>query len=194
MGTLKQNWGKGTLSSPLVDEILKAAATSGAKDLPSLAKNPQHLQSSLMSKIGKPEGCPDIEWVELPFRNGKCMHPILLPHDWFSSLYHSTRAAWDTRVRGPGRSPYRYWQNMEQTNFVRDHPVLTKEMWGRSIPLGLHGDAGAFSSNDSLYVFTWNSLLGEGSSRQTRFIMTVVRKSELKGNFRCYLQGRFLVF
>ena len=130
MSTLKVNWGKGKLSAHLVNDILKAAAASEAKNLPSLAKNPQHLQASLMAKIGKPEGCPELTWVELPFRSGKCMHPIFCPHDWFHSMYTSSRTAWDKRVRGPGRSPYRYWQNMEQTKIVQDHPVRTKEMWG----------------------------------------------------------------
>ena len=41
----------------------------------------------------------------------------------------------------------------------------------------MHGHGGAFSHNDSLFVLTWNSLLGTGMTRATRFLMTVVPKS-----------------
>ena len=43
----------------------------------------------------------------------------------------------------------------------------------------MHGDGGAFSHNDSLFVLTFNSLLGRGNTRSTRFFMTVVPKSEI---------------
>ena len=43
----------------------------------------------------------------------------------------------------------------------------------------MHGDGGAFSHNDSLFVLTWNSLIGSGATRATRFLMTLVRKSDM---------------
>ena len=58
-------------------------------------------------------------------------------------------------------------------------PNLPKRSWGRIIPLGMHGDAAAFSHQDSLYVFSWNSLLGIGTTAQKRFVFTVVQKSDM---------------
>jgi len=68
---------------------------------------------------------------------------------------------------------------MAGTDFLRQHPVLDRELLPFTVPIGLYGDAGAFSHNDSLMVFTWNSLLGVGSTMEKKFLMTCVKKSDL---------------
>ena len=50
---------------------------------------------------------------------------------------------------------------------------------GKNLPLGMHGDGGSFSKHFNLYVLSWNSLLGDGSTSAQRFISTVVRDSDL---------------
>ena len=62
---------------------------------------------------------------------------------------------------------------------VQKHPVLDPNSLGHAIPIGLHGDAGAFSNQDSLFVITWNSLVGQGTTREQRSIITVIRKKEM---------------
>ena len=42
-----------------------------------------------------------------------------------------------------------------------------------------NGDAGAFSKNSSLFVLSWNGLVGIGSTQQTRMVMTVFTKADL---------------
>ena len=44
---------------------------------------------------------------------------------------------------------------------------------------GFHGDGGAFSKQDSLFTFSWNSLLGQGTTIDKRFVYTVVKKSDV---------------
>ena len=47
------------------------------------------------------------------------------------------------------------------------------------MPLGVHGDGGAFNKQDSLYGFAWSSLLSSGQTIEARFLFTVIKKSEL---------------
>jgi hypothetical protein len=62
---------------------------------------------------------------------------------------------------------------------VKKHPSIKQSDWSRTIPLGLHGDGGAFSHHDSLYAFSWNSLLGVGNTIRKRFLFTVIRKTDV---------------
>ena len=62
---------------------------------------------------------------------------------------------------------------------VQAHPRLSQLGTDRRIPIGLHGDAGAMSKQEGLMVLTWNSLLGEGVAADTRFIINLIRKSQL---------------
>ena len=43
----------------------------------------------------------------------------------------------------------------------------------------MHGDGGRFNAQDSLYTFSWNSVLAKGQTVQTEFLFTVVKKSDM---------------
>ena len=73
----------------------------------------------------------------------------------------------------------RYWNSIRHTEFFKSHPGLNEDELHRTVPIGMHGDGGAFPHNDSLFVLTWNSLIGSGPTRATRFLMTIVPKSEM---------------
>lgn len=68
---------------------------------------------------------------------------------------------------------------MAGTAFLQNHPILTRKDLPKTIPIGLHGDAGAFSTTDSLFVLTWNSLLGVGTTMSKRWLMTIIKKSDV---------------
>ena len=111
--------------------------------------------------------------------NGATMHPFYMPHHWFASLKEANRAVWENSVRGPEGAALAFWESMRDTPFVARHPKLRREEWHKTIPLGLHGDAGSFSKQESVYLLTWNSLLGTGTTVARRFVFTVVKKSQL---------------
>ena len=46
-----------------------------------------------------------------------------------------------------------------------------------AIPLEIHGNAGAVALTDLLHTLSWESLLGEGQTAETRFCFTVLWKS-----------------
>ena len=68
---------------------------------------------------------------------------------------------------------------MASTPIVRHHPSLSPEDRHRTLPLGLHGDEGSFSKQDSLFVFTFNSLLCDGATMAKRFVMAIIKKSDM---------------
>ena len=66
-----------------------------------------------------------------------------------------------------------------RTGFFKKHPGLDHGKLDQTIPIGMHGDGGAFSHHDSLFVLTWNSLIGAGTTRANRFLMTILKKTEI---------------
>ena len=102
-----------------------------------------------------------------------------MPHHWLASLEEANIAVWENNVRGPEGAALAFGESMRDTPCVARHPKLRREEWHKTIPLGLHGDAGSFSKQESVYLFTWNSLLGTGTTVARRFVFTVVEKSQL---------------
>lgn len=71
------------------------------------------------------------------------------------------------------------WDALSQSPALQFHPILKPSDLEHTIPLGLHGDGGQFSHQDSFFVITWNSLVGQGTTRENRFPITCTRKSDL---------------
>lgn len=178
---MKRDWGRGKLSSVKVLEYAVAAHNQGARGLQSFTRcsHAQNAQRSLVAAFGRPKGTPDFTWVSIPTARGNIVHPFLLPHEWFRCLFLEAPRTWENCVTGPDGAALEFWKSMKDTAFASAHPVLERKDWARSIPLGLHGDAGAFSKQESVYLFTWNSLLGAGSTSAKRFVFTLLKKSDV---------------
>ena len=176
---MRRSFASGELSATKIESIFRDAAAQGAQSTPKLSSPayPQNLQRSLMAAFGTPAGAPDIEFRMIPTTLGVIAHPFLFPHRFFASLYASQSAFWTKSVSGPIGAATRFWQRMESSRFVKDHPHLAGVDWATLLPLGMHGDSGKFSHYDSLFVVTFNSCLGEGPTKSTRFLMTAIKKS-----------------
>jgi hypothetical protein len=143
--------------------------------------NPQNLFRAMRNALGNPAGAPEMAWYEIPTKAGpRTPHPFLLPHEFLSSFYNA-RSKDDFRkhIAGPVGACRQFWESMRDTAFVREHPNLAEHTFPYTIPIGMHADAGAFSKQDSIYVFNWNSLVGRGTTHQKRFIFTVMRKGSM---------------
>ena len=183
---LKRRWGTGELSSATVQSLAHDAATQGTPGIDNIAASgtygahPQNLFRDLLKLFGSPVGAPMIDWIEIPLKSGrKISHPFILPHRFFQSLAHDRPDLWRQRVVGSTGAARQFWESMRETPFVKNHPHLPEEAWATTIPIGMHGDGGAFNKHDGLFTFNWNSLLATGTTCQTRFVFTVVRKSEM---------------
>lgn len=98
---------------------------------------------------------------------------------FFSRLYAERKSTWTTAIAGAVGACREFWHEMRKTEFIKRHPSLPQSSWDQTIPLGLHGDGGSFSKHDSLFVISWNSVMGTGVTKSKRFIFTCIRKSDM---------------
>jgi len=144
-------------------------------------ENPKMLHQGLVRLFGIPAGAPDFTWVLVPTTRGEVFVPVLLPHEFFGRLHASRRALWEQAIRGPADAAKAFWDFLQDTPMVRDHPYLPNGRRHQTIPLGLHGDAGPFTKQDGVFVISWNSLIGgeAGEGFAKRFLFAVIRKADL---------------
>ena len=143
-------------------------------------EHPQNCFRALKNLLGLPSGAPTFYWAEIPtVRGPRTPHPFLLPHQFFSAYFSAEKAKWLSTIRGPSKAALEFWRSMEGSDFLRLHPSMPRSLWAKTIPLGMHGDGAAFSHQDSVYTFSWNSLLGCGTTVQKRFVCTLIRKSDM---------------
>ena len=102
-----------------------------------------------------------------------------MPHKFFQQLFLHRRDIWRERIVGGDGALESFWNGMSQSEFVQRHPYLPKSSWCDTVPLGFHGDGGAFNAQDSLYSLSWNALTATGATMQTRFLFTSIRKSDM---------------
>ena len=184
--SLKRDWCKGEISAKKVQEYALGAEAQGAVGMSAPAgagssgKHSTNIHRSLLSIFKISDGCPELKWVPIPTKRGPhTPHPFMLPHQWFASLSQHQPTLFGTSVRGPVGAAAAFWTMMSTTPFVRNHPSLLPKHWSSTIPLGFYGDSGSFSKQDSLYVFTWNSLLGTGQTMSKRYLATCIKKSDV---------------
>ena len=184
--SLKRDWAKGRIKTDQVQDYAWGAQQQGAVGMDSMGamgnsgRNPQNLFRAMRHLLGMPKGSPPFKWIEIPTRYGpKTPHPFLLPHEFFKAFYEGRRDIWRQALAGPPNAALEFWNSIASTSFVKQHPVLKAIDFAKTIPIGMHGDAGAFSKQDSVYTISWNSLLGVGTTARKRFIFTVIRKHDV---------------
>lgn len=106
--------------------------------------------------------------------------PSIPPARIFSSLYLNLNDFWQESIRGAEGSALEFWEALRSSP-MRHPEVHPEHRWPFLIPLGVHGDAGSFSHQDSLFVVTWNSLIAGGprTGFTRRFLYTVILKEHL---------------
>ena len=142
-------------------------------------ENPQNCYRALKQLLGLPKGAPPFEWAKIPTSSGDRWHPFLMPHEFFHRYYLGQQGKWAGTITGPANAALQFWRSMAKTDFMRLHPSLPQAHWATTVPLGLHGDGASFSKHDSIYVFSWNSLIGSGTTVQKRFVATIIRKTDM---------------
>ena len=186
---LRHKWAKGILSSKHVQELalksieeFKPTTSSRVHKLAAAGSRGAHTQNlfrALVNEFGVPDGAPDFDWINIRTKSGLVPHPFLMPHKFFASMYKMGSSTWRSAVVGPDGGIASFWHNLRGTPFVQNHPYRDVLDWSMTVPIGLHADGGAFSHQDSLYIFSWNSLLGEGSTIRKRFVTTLIPKTAM---------------
>ena len=180
-----RDWAKGKLNALQVQDYAQGASDKSEHNLEPLAaagsygKNPQNVHRSLVQLFGRPAGCPEMKWVHIPTKQGLVAHPFYLPHMWLSALAAHQPDLFKQAVQGERGGCAEFWEHMRETPFMQHHPHLDARRLPQTVPMGFYGDAGAYSDNNSLYVFTWNSLMGSGPTMAKRFLCTCIKKSDM---------------
>ena len=199
---LRRHWAEGSTSSVTVQEVAQSAALQGAHGMEVAAsaghggRQPKNLHRDLMTLCGTPRGAPAFTWLRIPMRNGPDFHPVLLPYVFFSELFEHRRWLWEESIRRPPEAARELWQRLQHWAVVRDHPHLPRARWAKTVPLGLHGDAGPFREAGQCIRHFLE--LTAGCCREQRFRTEVALHSEsqerLDGcNARCSVGGFQLV-
>ena len=188
--TLRKRWASASLPSNQVQEYADAAQSSGASGVGSLqkigagGKHKQNAMRDIMRVLGRPRGSPEFYKVAIPVSDGEgghtiVEHPFILPHQLFGSVFHERPDDFIRCIQGDNRERAQFWEQIQTLPLVKEHPIVSQSSLEHTIPIGIHGDAGKFSHQDSLFVLTWNGLLGRGPTIEQRFVITVVRKKQL---------------
>jgi hypothetical protein len=187
---LREKWAKGDISSVEVQEFAAASGEDGDDRLSKLRKlgasgrQSGNANRDLARALGKPKGSPEFFFAHIPVagHDGQpkiVSHPFVLPHELFSQLFQERHDTFLQCVAGDSEERGQVWGALASSPVVQRHPCLAVGDLSHTVPIGLHGDAGAFSNQDSLFVLTWNSLVGQGTTRELRFMATCIRKSDL---------------
>ena len=105
-----------------------------------------NLYRNLKTVFGFPSGCAPIEWVLIPTRVAReTPHPVMMPHKFLQEVFRHRPDIWQQRFIGQSGAALEFWEHMAHTPYVRNHPFLPKSVWSKTIPLGFHGDGGAFN-------------------------------------------------
>ena len=71
-----------------------------------------------------------------------------------------------------------FWRNTSDSVLSRMHPRLREINLDFQIPIGVYGDAGSYNKQESVFMFTWNSLVASGRRACKIFLFTVIRSSQ----------------
>ena len=172
---LLKRWARGEISATAVQQIASAFHEQGAPGAARLASlgsegaYGNNCQRDLLRYFGKPAGAPPLTYVGLTTTRGRVLHPFLMPHAFFGEMYAERRPFWNTAIRGAVGTAQKYWETISGSELFKLHPafrgVTDFASLDNHIPLGLHGDGGSFSHQDSLFVLSFNSLVSGGSGQ-----------------------------
>ena len=147
--SLLKDWAKGVVNSRQVQEYANGARLQGASGVDALAfagasgRHPANIHRALLNYFGRPPGAPELSYFAIPTKHSsRTLHPFLLPHLWFRSLFNHRRDAFDKYIRGAQNAALEFWENMQCTPFVQRHPTLRRSDFWRALHVELpHGEA-----------------------------------------------------
>lgn len=181
---MRRDWAKGALGANKVLEYTAAASKQGAEGVIKVREkwHAKTAHRDLVRALGWPQGVPDLKWIDIPFGPESIVrtHPIVCPVAFFSTVQREFPEMWKRRLQGPPGASASFWNSLRGHPLFEKNPdVSTPAGFVKTLALGLHGDAAPITKHESLLTIAWNSLHVEGTTMQTRFIFTCIRKSDI---------------
>ena len=195
---LVRYWAWGFLSPQMVQKIAAAAASDirrykdddldfyeKLKMLQGLGSEGRHsnnMNAELRTKLAKDHHFKNcILDVKLPLSKPGCSattfegQVIILPHAWFSAVFHSYKSAWKEHILPDVAKLNQFWDDMSGNPQMVGHNVRSVPNFrSRAIPISLHGDGVPVTGvgkawSHSANMYSWCSLLGAGSTMLFNF-------------------------
>ena len=195
-------WSWGQMSAPLVQALAKAACDDGLQHphvvklskIGSQGKFAGNMQRDLLIIAGDYTKlkCTDQINIRLKQSNQPSVSEtvpltFLLPHKLFAGLFHSLQPAFVSSVLGGDNGNIaKFWAAMKDHPFLRARPHLQQRPdLAKVVPIAIHGDGVNYmrigrASGKSLEVLSWSSLLSQGATKHTNFLMFLLVKSLAK--------------
>ena len=175
---LRRDWSSGKISSATVVEYAAKAAEQGASSASSLAGNPANAHRDLVRAIGYPTSAPEIDWIEIPDKSGHMVaHPVVCPLKWLEKLLFHDEARFNRVLRGTPSEVEGFWRHLSG-HIIRTSNESRLDV-ERSIPCSIHGDGAPTTRVEGLFTISWSSMVGQGSTKDTRHVFTVIQKSSI---------------
>lgn len=123
-------------------------------------------------QVSKPRQAGVATWVSMP---------VLLPHEMFAAIAELQFEQSFLTRGGASQQVSAWWRAVANQEWVRFHPVPPADRQ-RCLPVGLYGDDAPVNKVESVTIICWNSILGDRSSWQNRFLICAIPKRfRLKG-------------
>ena len=182
---MRRDWAKGYLPAKKVVEYAKASSDQGASGADILAGDPRNAHRFLVSAFGYPTKAPELEWIEIPYKNGQTVpHPFLCPLKWVQKVVDSPEIFVDI-MSGPPGDITDFWYNL------RNSPLYPHGVAGdKTIAASIHGDSAPTTDVDGLYLFSWSSFHASGSTIAKKIPITVVKSSDVSAETMKTLANR----
>jgi hypothetical protein len=110
-------------------------------------------------------------------------HHCLLPHELFSTVYHSSSELFSRLFTGPPGTLQEWWRAAEdvQGSWYHQHPVIALQPNPLlRVPFGFHGDEGGMRGQEDILVVTWGSVAVIGSTMDTRLVFSLLRGRDVE--------------
>ena len=177
---LRKDWLEGKMTSEAVLRLATKAAQQGAEHVGKFARktlHAGHAQRDLMRALGWPKEAPEFVWLEVNTPRGKRSHPIVCPIRMFESLRSSNPRRFQKTIIGSRKALEEFWEGL------KGHPIYEKNKrfinTNSTVGLLLHGDGAPTHKCDGLYTLSFSSATCEGSTKESCYVMTVIKKSDL---------------
>ena len=189
---LKRMWAESNIAFLAVQELSCTVGQQGAMGAEGFAKigasgvHRGNLFRDLCQAIGVPIGSLAVKWFRIPTEQDSCLFPVLCPHELFKHLHRDKKDLFMSALLGGAENDLaEFWDSTTGKKLARDHPILRgrrRRQLLKTILVGVHGDAGEFSHQDSVNVISWSSIVGLGDTKSRSMIFAVIRKSQLRSD------------
>jgi hypothetical protein len=131
----------------------------------------------LRRALGWPDKAPEIKWIEIPTADGPATpHPIFCPIETFEKVAADPKHFKES-ILGPDGEIKKYWDGLRGTVLHKPNGIELDH--AHTVAGSIHGDGAPTNQVQSLFTISWSSNTVRMSTQLSKFIFSVVGKSDI---------------